>query len=314
MHNKVPQFIKNWTLPIAMIIGVIAYPLIGYITFLTPYLIFIMLLLTFSKLSPRDIHIRLPHVWLLLIQLIGCIFVYGIVRLYHPVVAQGALICVLVPTATSAAVITGMLGGNVAFLTSYLLLCNVGVAIAAPILFPLIGPHSEMSFFSAFIYICKSVAPILLFPLCTAWLIRFFLPEINRKIASIQNLSFYLWAIALIIVTGSTVKFLIEQENPNYQIEISLAVISLIICVGQFLLGRRIGKRYGDPVSCGQGLGQKNTILAIWMAQTYLNPISSVAPAAYVLWQNIINSYQLWLRNKQIKMEQKSKSNTYEIK
>jgi len=47
-------------------------------------------------------------------------------------------------------------------------------------------------------------------------------------------------------------------------------------------------------------LGQKNTILAIWMAQMYLNPISSIAPGAYVLWQNIINSYQVWLHRKNL--------------
>lgn len=292
------QFIKKWTLPIAMTTGCLAYPLVSRLSFLTPYLIFVMLLITFCKLSPRDIHIRRPHIRLLLIQLIGSLIVYGVVRLYHPIVAQGAFICVLVPTAISAAVITGMLGGNVAFLTSYLLLCNIGVAIAAPILFPLIGPHSEMSFLSAFFFICRQVVTILLFPLGIAWLIRYLLPQLNKKILSINNLSFYLWAVALTIVTGSTVKFLIEQEDPDYRIEISLAAVSLVICVAQFLLGRKIGKRYGDPVSCGQGLGQKNTILAIWMAQTYMSPISSVAPAAYVLWQNIINSYQLWRKQK----------------
>lgn len=282
-----------------MITGAVAYPFISYLSFLTPYLIFIMLLATFCKLSPRDIHIRKPHVWLLLIQLIGCLLVYGVVALYDPVVAQGAFICVLVPTATSAAVVTGMLGGNVPFLTSYLLLCNIGVAIAAPALFPFIGPHTELSFLPAFVYICKRVGVILLLPLGIAWGIQYFLPKVNEQILRVRNLSFYLWAVALTIVTANTVKFLVEQENPNYQIEISLAVVSLLICVGQFLLGRRIGKYYGDAVSCGQGLGQKNTVLAIWMAQTYLNPISSVAPAAYVLWQNIINSYQLWRKGKE---------------
>ena len=66
----------------------------------------------------------------------------------------------------------------------------------------------------------------------------------------------------------------------------------------QFITGRRIGRRFRDKVAGAQGLGQKNTILAIWMAQTYLNPISSVAPAFYVVWQNIVNSYQLWLRRR----------------
>ncbi|WP_288207483.1 transporter [uncultured Parabacteroides sp.] len=292
------QFIKNWMLPLAMLTGAVAYPLISYISFLTPYLIFTMLLLTFCKLSPRDLHIYPAHIWLLLIQLTGCLIVFFIVRLFNPIVAEGALICVLAPTATAAAVITGMLGGNVAFLASYVFLCNVGVAVVAPFLFSFLGTHSDMPFFESFMYICKQVGPLLILPLVCAWGMQYFLPKFHKKLLSIHQLSFYLWAVALTIVTGNTIRFLVEQNNPNYTVEISLALVSLVICVGQFLLGRRIGRHYGDPVSSGQGLGQKNTILAIWMAQVYLDPISSVAPAAYVLWQNIINSYQLWRQNR----------------
>lgn len=292
------QFIKNWMLPLAMLTGAVAYPLISYISFLTPYLIFTMLLLTFCKLSPRDLHIYPAHIWLLLIQLTGCLIVFFIVRLFNPIVAEGALICVLAPTATAAAVITGMLGGNVAFLASYVFLCNVGVAVVAPFLFYFLGTHSDMPFFESFMYICKQVGPLLILPLVCAWGMQYFLPKFHKKLLSIHQLSFYLWAVALTIVTGNTIRFLVEQNNPNYTVEISLALVSLVICVGQFLLGRRIGRHYGDPVSSGQGLGQKNTILAIWMAQVYLDPISSVAPAAYVLWQNIINSYQLWRQNR----------------
>ena len=285
-------------LPLAMLTGALSYRLVGYISFLTPYLIFTMLLLTFCKLSPREMRLHPLHKWLLLIQLVGCVVVYGLVYLYDPVVAQGALICVLAPTATSAAVITGMLGGSVAFLTNYVLLCNIGVAIMAPVLFSFMGSQSEMPFFESFLFICRQVGPLLILPLVFAWSLRAFLPKLHARILSVHKLSFYLWAVALTIVTGSTVKFLVEQKDPDYTVEIGLAVVSLVICVGQFLLGRRLGKRYGDPVSSGQGLGQKNTILAIWMAQVYLNPIASIAPAAYVLWQNSINSYQLWLKGR----------------
>ncbi len=285
-------------LPLAMLTGALSYRLVGYISFLTPYLIFTMLLLTFCKLSPREMRLHPLHKWLLLIQLVGCVVVYGLVYLYDPVVAQGALICVLAPTATSAAVITGMLGGSVAFLTNYVLLCNIGVAIMAPVLFSFMGSQSEMPFFESFLFICRQVGPLLILPLVCAWSLRAFLPKLHARILSVHKLSFYLWAVALTIVTGSTVRFLVEQQDPDYTVEIGLAVVSLVICVGQFLLGRRLGKTYGDPVSSGQGLGQKNTILAIWMAQVYLNPIASIAPAAYVLWQNSINSYQLWLKGR----------------
>lgn len=309
------QFIKNWVLPLAMLTGAVAYSLIGYLSFLTPYLIFTMLLLTFCKLSPRNMHIVPAHIWLLSIQLFGSLAVYGIVRIFNPIVAQGAFICVLAPTATAAAVITGMLGGNVAFLTSYVLLCNIGVALVAPILFSLLGTNSDMPFIESLMYICRQVGPLLILPLVCAWGMRYFMPVLHKKMLSIGQLSFYLWAIALTVVTGNTVKFLVEQENPNYWVEISLALVSLVICVGQFLLGRRIGRHYGDAVSSGQGLGQKNTILAIWMAQIYLNPVSSVAPAAYVLWQNIINSWQLWKkRKKESGNALQLKQEIYEIK
>ena len=55
------------------------------------------------------------------------------------------------------------------------------------------------------------------------------------------------------------------------------------------------------PVMTGAAVavGQKNTVLAIWLALTYLSPITSIGPASYIIWQNSINSYQLYLKEKQ---------------
>ena len=63
-----------------------------------------------------------------------------------------------------------------------------------------------------------------------------------------------------------------------------------------FAIGKSIGRRYDDSVCGGQALGQKNTIVGIWLALTYLNPLSSIAPCAYVVWQNMLNSWQLWCK------------------
>jgi len=281
-----------------MIVGAVGYHWIGSLAYLMPYLLFAMLFLTFCELSPREIRFHPAHSWLLLIQLLGAILVYWVLSPLNVVVAQGALICFLTPTATSAAVVTGMLGGSVAFLTSYMLFCNIAVAICAPLIFPLLGNYTDMPFLASVLHICSEIGSLLLAPLLLAWIIRYLLPAVHRQVLKVQTLSFYFWATALTIVTGRTVKFLVEQESPDYKVEIGCALAAMLICMVQFAIGRRIGRRYGDPVSSGQGLGQKNTILAIWMAQTYLNPISSVAPASYILWQNIINSYQLWLRNR----------------
>jgi BASS family bile acid:Na+ symporter len=292
------KLLKDWMLPIAMGCGALFYPLFGQLAVLTPLLIFSMLLVTFSKVSFDQLKIEWLHVWLLLIQLGGGLCAYALLCSYNIVVAESALICLLAPTATSAAVITGMLGGDILFLTSYTLFSSLAVAIGAPLIFSLLGTHNDLPFIESFIYICRQVAPLLLFPLIAAWLIRKYAKPVQKKIASIRQLGFYIWALALAIVTGKTVQFLINQKNPNYVEQLTIAGVALIICIAQFAMGRMLGKRYGDTISAQQGLGQKNTILAIWMAQVYLSPISSIGPAAYVLWQNGVNSYQLWRARK----------------
>lgn len=127
-----------------------------------------------------------------------------------------------------------------------------------------------------------------------------FNPQVSVFFQKNSGISFYLWSIALAIVSGRTLNFVIAQGSSNMMIEILLAIFSFIVCGIQFWLGRKIGKKYDDAVAGGQGLGQKNTILAIWMTQTYLNPIASIGPGAYVLWQNIVNSWQVWRKRKNL--------------
>lgn len=104
------KFLKNWTLPIAMLVGAVGYPVFISFSFLTPILIFTMLLLTFCKVSPRDLKPKPLHLWLLLIQIFGSLIVYLLLYRFNKIVAEGAMVCVICPTATAAAVITSKLG------------------------------------------------------------------------------------------------------------------------------------------------------------------------------------------------------------
>jgi BASS family bile acid:Na+ symporter len=287
-------------MPIAMLTGIILHKYMGEIAFLTPYLIAIMLLITYCNISFKDIHFSRLHLWLICIQIFGSIAVFLLLSPLNPVIAQGAMICILAPTATSAPVITGMLGGNVASLTAYSLLCNMVIVIVAPIIFAFIGEIESASFTHSFWIVFQKVFILLFLPFFGALLLQRLLPRVHNEIQKAKSLPFYLWSIALVIITGKTVQFIIDQENPNYIVELSVALVALIVCIVQFLVGRRLGRLYGDTVAGGQGLGQKNTILAIWMAQTYLNPIASIGPGAYVLWQNVVNSYQVWRKRKNI--------------
>lgn len=296
------KFLKDWTLPIAMGIGAIGYPVFMYLSFITPALIFVMLLLTFCKISLRDLRITPMHLWLLSIQILGALLVYLLIFRFNKIVAESALICIIAPTATAAVVITSKLGGSAASVTTYTLLANIATAIAVPIIFPLIEVHPDSSFLQAFFLILGKVFPVLIVPILLAWILQIVLPKVHRRLLAYHELSFYLWAISLTIVTAKTINSLVESPA-DVTTEIMIAVAALIACGLQFFLGKTIGSIYKDRISGGQALGQKNTILAIWMAYTYLNPLASVGPGSYVLWQNIVNSWQLWKKRKREEAE-----------
>lgn len=204
-------FLKNWALPIAMITGAAGYPLFLKLSFLTPYLIFTMLLLTFCKISPDDMRPRRMHLWLLTIQVLGSVAVYLALLPLGKAVAEGAMVCVICPTATAAAVITHKLGGNAASLTTYTLIGNIGTAIAIPLFFPAIEPHAQISFATSFLLILGKVFPLLICPFIAAMLLRFFAPKAHAALQRLSAGAFYLWTVALAIVTAQTLSSILEQ-------------------------------------------------------------------------------------------------------
>ncbi|WP_455669023.1 transporter [Phocaeicola sp.] len=310
------KFLKNWTLPLAMLAGVIGYFIFANFTFLeptkpfmnwliavlTPSLIFAQLLLTFCKIEPKELVPRAWHGWLLSIQAVSC-GIIALLLIFCPMnesnkdIFEAAMVCLICPTATAAAVITGKLGGSASSLTTYTLLSNILAAIAVPLVFPLVEPHADVTFMVAFLKILSKVFPLLLAPFFLALFLRYCVPRVHRVLLNYHTLAFYLWAVALTIVMGQTTRSLVNS-TADVSVEVMIALAGLVTCCLQFYLGKRIGGAYNDRISGGQALGQKNTVLAIWMAVTYLNPLSSVGPGSYVVWQNIINSYQLWKKRK----------------
>ena len=216
-------------------------------------------------------------------------------------VFEGAMVCLICPTATAAAVITGKLGGSASSLTTYTLLSNLLAAIVVPLVFPLVEPHAEITFFAAFLKILGKVFPLLLFPFFLALFLRRFIPPIHRFLAGLRDMAFYLWAVALAIVTGQTVKSLVNSEAEIY-VEILIALGGLITCIALVAV-KAHRQKYNDRISAGQALGQKNTVLAIWMSYTYLNPLSSVGWKAMYCGKNIFNSSQQRKENKNWKIK-----------
>jgi len=84
---------------------------------------------------------------------------------------------------------------------------------------------------------------------------------------------------------------------------LGILFVTLICCILQFYIGKRIGSHYNDRISAGQSLGQKNTVFIIWTAYTFMNPVTAVAGGFYSIWHNSINSYQLYKKRKMDRVE-----------
>ena len=308
---KVVRFLKDWTLIISILTGIGGYFIYVNLPFLQPthhiagqaisaiqpLLIFAMLFLTFSKVDLRKLRFRTWHLWLLAIQCglfvgIGCV----LIALPHSslrVVLEGAMICLICPTATAGAVITKKLGGSVSNITTYTILINLAAALLIPALVPFVHPNPHLTVSTSAILILGKVFPLLLLPLVSAIIVRYALPRLNRRLAAYQDLSFYLWAIALALATAVTTRSIVHS-TVAVAAQLWLVAVSFCCCIMQFWPGRKIGARYEDKITAGQALGQKNTVLAIWIGYTFFTPITAIAGGFYSIWHNVFNSYQLY--------------------
>ncbi len=314
--NGIKTFLKNWTLPIAICMGVLAYVLYSRLLFLNvirpytaptvaivqPALIFCMLFLSFCKIDVRQLRPRLSHLWLLLIQcgsfIAMCLLLHFFPHIKGSVLIEAAMLCLICPTATSAAVVTQKLNGDGADITMYTLLINLCVGIVVPLFIPLACPYSSMGFSELLLQILIKVFPLLIWPLIAAQLVRFLFKPLHAWVLQFHDLAFYLWAVALSIAIAVTVRSIAHTDHPLIEL-VGIALVSLVCCILQFGLGRLIGKHYNRSVSTCQSLGQKNTVFAIWMGYTFIDPITSIAGGFYSVWHNLYNTYQLRMMKNQ---------------
>ena len=293
------KYLEKYLLPVAMVVGIAFHRELSLFSPVIPYLLSLMLFITYSRVSWSDIRLTRFHYILLAIQYVGSALVYLALHPLNEVLAQAAMICVLTATATSAPVVAGILGGSISVTAAYSIISNLSVAFIAPVFLSLIGESgASVSFSSSFWHIFRSVMPILVVPFLLAFFIQKTFPRVHSKIQSAQIVSFYLWAVALTVVIGNVTQYVRLQDDGNYTLEVIIALTSLVICLLQFYFGRRIGRKFGRTIAGGQGLGQKNTVLAIWLTQTYLNPLATLGPGTYVLWQNLVNSWQIWKKKR----------------
>ncbi len=289
------QRIRPYVLPIAIVLGLLLHKWCAIFSFLVPFIIFAILLLTFTAVDLRKLRFSMLDLWLMLFQIVVSTGGYTLITLLggSHIVAEGVLIGVLCPVASSVAVIACLLGANRETVTTYTIVGNLMVALVAPVVFSLVGDHPELDIIDSMLLMFTKIGSTLALPFFLAVLLQLLLPKANAVLARYNALGFYLWAIALLFTLGQTIDYIFLNGEGNWSSIIWLGGLSLLFCVVQFATGRWLGKKYGDVIGGGQLLGQKNTAFGIWMANTFLSPLSSVFLAFYSVFQNVWNAYQL---------------------
>ncbi|MCR4964148.1 MAG: transporter [Bacteroidales bacterium] len=293
--------LRSYVLPFAILMGLILHKWCALLSFIVPYFIFIILLLNFVAVDIRKLRFSRLQWWILAFQVVVSILAYYVVNIFvhNQLLAQGILIGILCPVASSVVVIACLLGANRETVTAYTVIGNLAIAIVAPLYFSFIGVHQDMSILSSFWLILKRVGPTIGLPFFVALLLQICLPSVNDFLARYKDWTFYIWAVLLLLTLGQTIDFIFLHGDGNELNILWLGIASIVVCAIQFGVGKWIGSRYDDTMAGGQMLGQKNTAMGIWMANTYLTPLASVFLAFYSVWQNLFNSWQIWRHDHQ---------------
>ena len=318
---KVFSFFRKFALPCSLVLGALGYLIFANVPFLQPLgdvvgprlvelmpvVLFALLYVTFCKIEIKEMK---PKAWHFVLQLIRtslallmviAICLFG--KNYETkVILEGAFICFICPTAAAVAVVTEKLGGSIGSLTTYTVIANIFTMIIIPSLFPMVEKGADVSFLYMSMMVFRNVTTVLVVPLLLALLSRKFLPRFVDKVKSVKDLGFYMWCFNLTILMGETLRNFLHATVSGWILAL-LLIVPLVVCLVQFAIGKAVGRHWDASISAGQALGQKNTIVGIWLTLTFLNPLAAVAPGAYVVWQNLVNGWQLWYKEKYGKLK-----------
>ena len=281
--KKIIRFLKDWTLPVAIAVGTVVYLLFYLVPFLDgagdalgqvvdtifPFMVFSTLFSTYCRI---DFHQMRPHRWHVGVLLAQVVLVALNVWIIFRVEAdpeqkllwESVLTCIIGPAATAAPVVTAKIGGNINTMTAYVVISAFASALMIPAAFPLLERGVSAGFWEMFFIILQKLAMVLVAPLVLGWCVQHYAKRLCAWIVSIPDLSFYLWAAQLAVTSGVTVRNIVHSDAALRTL-LMIAVLSLILCLALFLIGRWIGSHLGDEIDGGQASFQKNTALSIWV-------------------------------------------------
>jgi len=283
---------KQSLLILAAIIGGIILPYGHLVTFLIKYNLMIMLFFAFLNIRFSHRIFDKYHLRLTLVNLTLPLLLYAAVLPFGSSLAITAFIISFAPTAAAAPVIGQFLKTDISFITASVLLSNPLIAILLPFVLPLLLPlGSRISVLEVLIPVLTVVG----IPMITSMLCRRLGPSFTNRILEWKSIAFYLFVFNVWLACGNAIHFLKNEGAAHLSSLLPIVLVTALVCVLTFQIGERLVPaklRFAG----GLAIGRKNTMFSLWLALTFVSPLVALGPIAYIIIQNIYNSYQIYMQ------------------
>ncbi len=202
----------------------------------------------------------------------------------------------MTPTANAAPVITNLLGRREDYVTVSVVSTNLFTAFAlAPLVALVMGSAIQIDTIS----LAWKTILLIGIPFILSVIFRHCAPALAQGIRRMKFLSFYLWMLMLFTVCAQSSAYIVRQENLSLTILAEIFALSALLCAVNFAAGYWLGEPHFRR-ECSQSVGQKNTMLMLWVGLAFFNPIVALGPTFYVVCHNLWNSWQLRKAGKEV--------------
>lgn len=299
---NIKTWLGSYNKVVALLVALTAGALVpqaSVLSFMVRYLLMLMLFLAFLDIefNPRSFKVNTLKVLLANLAVgFGAFLTFSKV---NPDLAMAAFITAIAPTAISSTIMISFIKGRVDFMFAAVLLTNIVMAVVVPLAIPyVVGTAVQVSTWD----VLRPVLITMFVPLILARLATHLPLKAQTVLQGGKKFSFLAWSINIFIISAKASDFIIHKSSGSLDTLGQIIVITLVICVINYVLGALLGGRNAWQET-SQALGQKNNSFAIWVALTFMNPLVAMGPTIYILYQNLYNAWHIYRfekRNKEI--------------
>lgn len=293
------QHLRSFLMVLSFIVGGLLHAEVHEFGWLLPFGITLMLSITFLGLDVSQLRPRLMHLWILLaLQAVWVLAWLAAMVMGQPVLAEAVYYCGAAPIASAAPIIVHLLRGNVGFITTAMVLSQLVFAVLTPFVLPCIVDSQSLSYLELMLLVARQIGVVLGIPAVLACVLRLIYPPCKAWAPKLKDVSLGIWNFNLVIVSAIGTHRILQMDYTLWDM-LPMALGAVVVCAVGFIAGYHLG--YPElKRECSQALGQKNTILTLYIAgQSYATPLAYIGPVFYVFCHNIANAIQLALASRE---------------